>query len=82
MDPEKVRVVASWPRPRDLHELRSYIGLASYYRRYIAGFADIARPLHALTGKAQPFIWGAAQEEAFNRLKLSNYCYDIGFATR
>jgi hypothetical protein len=61
--------VASWPRPRDLHEVRSFVGLASYYRRFIAGFADIARPLHILTGKGQPFEWGAAQEEAFQTLK-------------
>jgi hypothetical protein len=46
VDPEKIKVVSSWPCPRDLHELRSYVGLTSYYRRYIAGFTDIARQLH------------------------------------
>ena len=55
-DPEKIKVVASWPRPRDLHELRSFVGLASYYRRFICGFADIARPLHVLTEKARATV--------------------------
>ena len=68
-DPEKVKVVASWPRPRDLHEVRSFLGLASYYRRFIAGFADIARPLHQLTAKGHPFVWETAQEMAFQILK-------------
>ncbi|HSN23183.1 MAG TPA: reverse transcriptase family protein, partial [Methylomicrobium sp.] len=68
-DPEKVKAVASWPRCRNLTELRSFVGLASYYRRFIARFADIARPLHQLTGKGQPFVWEAAQENAFQTLK-------------
>jgi RNase H-like domain found in reverse transcriptase/Reverse transcriptase (RNA-dependent DNA polymerase) len=68
-DPEKIKVVASWPRPRDLHELRSFIGLASYYRRFILGFADLARPLHLLTVKGQPFVWESAQENAFHTLE-------------
>jgi predicted aspartyl protease len=68
-DPEKVKVVASWPRPRDLHEVRSFLGLASYYRRFISGFADIACPLHQLTAKGQPFVWEAAQEKSFQDLK-------------
>jgi hypothetical protein len=68
-DPEKVKVVAEWPRPRNLHELRSFVGLASYYRRFIHRFADIARPLHLLTGKGQPFVWETSQETAFKLSK-------------
>jgi hypothetical protein len=44
-DPEKVKAVASWLRPGNLQEVRSFVGLASYYRRFIAGFADMTRPL-------------------------------------
>jgi hypothetical protein len=55
--------------PRNLHELRSFAGLASYYRRFIYRFADIARPLHLLTGKGQAFIWETSQESASKTLK-------------
>jgi RNase H-like domain found in reverse transcriptase len=68
-DPEKVKVVADWPRPKNLHELRSLIGLASYYRRFICNFADIARPLHLLAETGQTFVWESCQEETFQILK-------------
>ena len=68
-DPEKIRVVAEWPRPTNLTQLRSFVGLSSYYRRFIPGFADLARPLHLLTQKGQPFVWTASQESAFLVLK-------------
>jgi len=69
VQPEKVSVVQQWPVPRSLTELRSFVGLCSYYRRFIPGSADIAAPLHALTRKNARFSWGADQDEAFNRLK-------------
>jgi len=62
---EKVEAVQNWPTPRNLTELRSFVGLCSYYRRFISGFANLAAPLHALTR----FSWGIEQEEAFNQLK-------------
>jgi len=43
---EKVAVVRNWPLPRNLSELRSYLGLCSYYRRFVKGFADVAAPLY------------------------------------
>ena len=52
-DPEKVRAVAEWPTPKCVKEVRSFVGLASYYRRFVCGFAEVASPLHALTGKAR-----------------------------
>ena len=69
VQPEKVEAVKSWPTPRNLTELRSFVGLCSYYRRFIPGFADMAAPLHSLTRKDTRFSWGPEQEEAFNRLK-------------
>jgi hypothetical protein len=68
-DPEKIRVVAEWPRLTNLTQLRSFVGLSSYYRRFIPGFADLARPLHLLTQKGQLFVWSASQESAFLALK-------------
>jgi len=69
VQPEKVAAVQNWPRPRSLTELRSFVGLCSYYRRFIPGFADLAAPLHALTRKNASFRWDSEQEEAFNKLK-------------
>jgi hypothetical protein len=49
--PKKIRTIANWPRPQNLTELRSFLGLSSYYRRFVEGFAKIAKPLHSLTEK-------------------------------
>jgi len=68
-DPEKVEAVATWPTPQNLTEVRAFVALAAYYHRHIRGFAEIARPLHELTRKNAPFVWGLQQEEAFVTLK-------------
>jgi len=61
--------VRNWPRPRNLTETRAFVGLASYYRNFVADFAAIARPLHELTKKGHSFEWTDRQEEAFLLLK-------------
>jgi len=66
---DKVKSVQNWPTPRNLTELRSFVGLCSYYRRFIPNFAGIAASLHDLTRKNARFSWGLEQEEAFNQLK-------------
>ena len=71
VDPEKVRAVMEWPKPTNETEVRAFTALAGYYRRHIRGFAEIARPLHELTRKEQPFVWGERQQEAFEKLKES-----------
>ena len=66
---DKVEAVQNWPTPRNLTELRSFVGLCSYYRRFIPEFARIAAPLHDLTRKNARFVWGSEQDEAFKELK-------------
>ena len=56
-DPEKVKAVKDWPVPTSIRDVRAFVGLASYYRRFIADFASIVRPLHAMTGKGKKFCW-------------------------
>jgi len=68
-DPAKIQAVQNWPRPRNLTETRAFVGLASYYRNFVADFAAIARPLHELTKKGQIFELTDRQEEAFLLLK-------------
>jgi len=70
MQEEKIEAVKKWPVPKNLHDVRSFIGLCSYYRRFIAGFADIAAPLHALAGKDVKFQWKIEHQLAFEQLKL------------
>lgn len=67
-DPRKIAVVANWPAPRNVRELRSFLGLASYYRRFIHNFSMIAKPLNALLKQSTSWSWGAEQEAAFQSL--------------
>lgn len=69
VDPRKVQVVKDWPTPKDVHQVRSFLGLANYFRKFIRGYASIVVPLTALTRKTQPFIWDERCEFAFQRVK-------------
>jgi len=68
-DPEKTRMVSEWPVPVSVKEVRSLLGLAGYYRRFVKNYASIAAPLHCLTKKDQPFIWTEETQKAFEALK-------------
>ena len=68
---DKVRAVVEWPRPTDVHDVRSFLGLASYYRKSIRGFSEIARPLTDLTRAAKEFDWKEPQQSAFVRLTVA-----------
>ncbi|UYV72119.1 hypothetical protein LAZ67_9001873 [Cordylochernes scorpioides] len=70
-DPDKVEAVSKFPRPKNISELRSFLGLCSYYRRFIENFADKARSLHDLLKTEKQFYWDAAQEKAFEVLKTA-----------
>ena len=69
--PEKVKAVVNWPRPQSVHDVRSFLGLASYYRRFIHGFSQIAGPLTELTRSKAKWHWDDAQENSFLALKIS-----------
>ena len=69
MDPIKTDAIASWPIPQNLKDVRGFIGFANFYRRFIKDFSKMARPLHDLTKKDVPFVWGPAQQQAFDKLK-------------
>ena len=68
-DPIKTEAVVQWPVPRNVKELRSFIGLSSYYRRFVKDFANIAAPLHELQKQGRPFRWTSEAQEAFETLK-------------
>ncbi|GJY01113.1 putative reverse transcriptase domain-containing protein [Tanacetum coccineum] len=69
VDPSKIEAVKNWEAPTSPTEVRSFLGLAGYYRRFIANFSSIAKPLTLLTQKNKKYEWGAEQEEAFQLLK-------------
>ncbi|KAJ8360626.1 hypothetical protein SKAU_G00171510 [Synaphobranchus kaupii] len=70
-DPSKVAAVRDWPVPGNVGELRSFLGLASYYRRFVRDFATPASPLHRLTDKCRPFVWQEGQSMAFDQLRAA-----------
>ncbi|GJX91468.1 putative reverse transcriptase domain-containing protein [Tanacetum coccineum] len=69
VDPSKIEAVRNWEAPRTLSEVRSFLGLAGYYRKFIENFSKIAKPLTVLTQKSKTFDWGEEQENAFLTLK-------------
>ncbi|XP_058753209.1 uncharacterized protein LOC131626411 [Vicia villosa] len=69
VDPSKVDAVLQWETPKSATEIKSFLGLAGYYRRFIEGFSKLALPLTKLTCKGKVFIWDAQCEESFVELK-------------
>ncbi len=70
MDPEKVAAIVSWPSPKSLFEVRSFHGLASFYRKFIRNFSEICAPMLDTIKKVnQPFHWTVAAENSFQILK-------------
>ena len=87
MDPAKIDVVAKWPQPRTVRDVRAFLGFTGFYRYFIPNYSKIARPLIDLTKKATPFHWDAPQITAFETLRslmckkpiLRQPNYDIPF---
>ncbi|KAL0553922.1 hypothetical protein IC582_007826 [Cucumis melo] len=69
VDPAKIEAVTGWTRPATVSEVRSFLGLAGYYRRSVENFSRIATPLTQLTRKGAPFVWSKACEDSFQNLK-------------
>ncbi|WMV18713.1 hypothetical protein MTR67_012098 [Solanum verrucosum] len=69
VDPKNTDAVKSWPRPLTPSAIRSFSGLASYYRRFVEGFSSIASPLTTLTQKKAKFVWTEMCEKSFQELK-------------
>ena len=68
-DPVKLQAVKNFPRPTEVKELKGFLGLAGYYRRFVPGFSQIAAPLFQLQEKGTDFVWTEASERAFTVLK-------------
>src|SRR5258705_1972809 len=69
MDPVKVQGVTDWLQPAKVKDVQSFIGFMNFYRRFIRNFSEITRPLHMLTRKSKNWLWGAAEQQAFDALK-------------
>jgi hypothetical protein len=69
VDPAKIKAVMNWQSPKNPSEIKSFLGLAGYYRRFIKDFSKIAGPLTKLTRKDVQFKWDSSQEAAFQKLK-------------
>ncbi|KAK1618698.1 hypothetical protein QYE76_024215 [Lolium multiflorum] len=69
VDVSKIEAIQNWPTPMNVSQVRSFHGLAGFYRRFVPNFSTIAAPLNDLTKKGVVFEWGAAQDHAFDELK-------------
>jgi hypothetical protein len=69
VDPSKVKDVLDWKPPTDVGEIRSFLGLAGYYRRFIEGFYKLAKPMTALLEKNAKFVWSKKCQTNFEELK-------------
>lgn len=70
-DPGKVSIIQAWPTPANAKEIRSFLGLAGYYRKFVKGFGAISKLLTALLKKGAIFVWAQTQEDSFQALKLA-----------
>jgi hypothetical protein len=69
IDPDKVRDVLNWKPPTSVTQVRSFLGLAGYYRRFIPNFSKISKPITKLLKKGNKYVWSKDCDEAFNTLK-------------
>jgi hypothetical protein len=69
VDPSKVQEVMDWKPPKSVHQIRSFLGLVGYYRRFIPDFSRITKPMTELLKKGVKFMWSEACEKAFHTLR-------------
>jgi hypothetical protein len=70
VDLAKVREIVAWKIPSSVNEIRSFLGLAGYYRRFIEEFSKIVKPMTSLLEKGKEFNWSRECQDSFNQLKL------------
>jgi hypothetical protein len=68
-DPDKIKSIVDWPTPKDVYDIRSFMGLVGYYKRFIKGFSKIGFPITSLQKKGVNFIWTLEFEEIFQEMK-------------
>eukprot|EP00253_Pinus_taeda_P022460 PITA_22460 len=69
VDPEKIKAIMEWPVPKDVADIRSFMGLAGYYRRFVEGFSKVAFPITSLQKKGRAFQWTPNCQKSFKQLK-------------
>ena len=69
VDPEKIESIINWPTPRNAIDVRSFMGLAGYYKRFIEGFSKVTHSITSLQKKGIKFEWTPRCEESFQQLK-------------
>jgi hypothetical protein len=69
MNPKKIKSIEGWPMPRNVSEVRSFMGLVGYYKRFIEGFSNISHPITSLQKKGVKFEWTTDCERSFQHLK-------------
>jgi hypothetical protein len=68
-DPTKIEAIKNWHIPRNVRDVRSFLGLCSYYRKFIHKFSDIARPLYKLTESKRNFLWDEDCNVSFDKMR-------------
>ena len=76
-NPDKVQAIVNFPTPNKIKQLRSFLGMIGYYRKFIRNFGVIAKVLYDLTKKDTPYIWSDDCEKAFQSLKNKMLSYDV-----
>jgi len=69
VDTDKIKMIIEWPIPKDVSDVRSFMGITGYYRKFIEGFSRIANPITSLQKKGKKFVWDLKCEESFKKLK-------------
>eukprot|EP00253_Pinus_taeda_P010862 PITA_10862 len=69
VDPQKIKTIMEWPIPKDVADIRSFMGLAGYYRRFVKGFSRVAYPITSLQKKGKVFKWTSECQKSFEQLK-------------
>ena len=67
-DPNKLEAIRNYPVPTKIKQVRGFLGLSGFYRRFISNYAHVAKPLYNLTKKDVPFNWTTECQEAFDNL--------------